>query len=128
MIASLNNERKKKKQIDNCKAISINFIKVLIVFECFVTYASPVEAKAANDSRRLRPNSVCGTRDIVTTECLRPLEVDAWKIVEITHKYYEIHSSNQGLGTNSKWIETWYDKNKKMVGKALLKTTSIYLR
>lgn len=31
-----------------------------------------LEGKAAIDSRRLRPNSVSGTFDIVTTECLRP--------------------------------------------------------
>lgn len=42
------------------------------------TYASPDEAKAANDSRLLRPNNVCGTRDIVTTECRRPDDVDAY--------------------------------------------------
>ena len=46
---------------------------------CFTTYASPVEAKAANDSRLLRPKSVCGTRVSVTTECRRPDEVDAYK-------------------------------------------------
>lgn len=43
------------------------------------TYASPCEAKAANDSRLLRPKSVCGTREIVTTECRRPDDVDACK-------------------------------------------------
>lgn len=42
------------------------------------TYASP-EANAANDSLLLRPNNVCGTRDIVTTECRRPDEVDAYR-------------------------------------------------
>lgn len=41
------------------------------------TYASPDEAKAAIDSRLLRPKRVCGTRDIVTTECRRPDDVDA---------------------------------------------------
>lgn len=40
------------------------------------TYASP-EANAANDSRLFRPNNVCGTRDIVTTECRRPDDVEA---------------------------------------------------
>lgn len=44
-----------------------------------VTYLSPVEAMAANDSRLFLPNNVCGTRDIVTTECLRPDEVDAYE-------------------------------------------------
>lgn len=42
------------------------------------TYASP-EVNAANDSRLFRPNKVCGTRDIVTTECLLPDDVDACK-------------------------------------------------
>lgn len=46
----------------------------------FTTYASPDEASAANDSRLLRPNNVCGTRDIVTTECRRPDDVDAYNI------------------------------------------------
>lgn len=40
------------------------------------TYALS-EANAANDSRLFRPNIVCGTRDIVTTECRRPDDVDA---------------------------------------------------
>lgn len=40
------------------------------------TYALSV-ANAANDSRLFRPNIVCGTRDIVTTECRRPDDVDA---------------------------------------------------
>lgn len=43
-----------------------------------ITYASPDEANAENDSRLLRPNRVCGTRDIVTTECRRPDDVDAY--------------------------------------------------
>lgn len=51
-----------------------------------ITYASPEEANAENDSRLLRPNRVCGTRDIVTTECRRPDDVDAYLSAAPTHK------------------------------------------
>lgn len=56
-------------------------MKVIKIENCFVnfdTYALS-EASAANDSLLLRPNIVGGTRDIVTTECRRPDEVDACK-------------------------------------------------
>lgn len=36
------------------------------------TLVGPAFGKAAMDSRRLLPKSVDGTREIVTTECLRP--------------------------------------------------------
>lgn len=48
------------------------------IVSCVNTYVSP-EANAANDSLLLRPNIVCGTRDIVTTECRRPDEVEAYR-------------------------------------------------
>lgn len=35
----------------------------------------PNAGKAAMDSRRPRPNSACGTRDIVTTECLKQIQL-----------------------------------------------------
>lgn len=56
----------------------IGLVLWMYIANGFVTHASPDEAKAANDSRRLRPKSVCGTRDIVTTECRRPDEEDAF--------------------------------------------------
>lgn len=56
------------------------FLFMCMMIKCIsiYTYGSPDEAKAANDSRLLRPNNVCGTRDIVTTECRRPDDVDAY--------------------------------------------------
>lgn len=64
-------------------------MKSKIVMVAFDTHAS--DAKAANDSRLFRPNSVCGTLDIVTTECRLPDDVDACKPV---HKRKERINEN----------------------------------